>query len=142
MSNMKSFLESLEKNTSKQVLSEDALEVVKGGKGWYYVPKQSFLNGILRVAVHEVSEDSWEILYCAPESKATGKAKEGGKGLMAHKEIETYQTLLKEEVEGSPNALKGWVPKTTWKGNFEECLKKCVDLVQGKSSSVPTAFKK
>ena len=142
---MKNFLDGLEKRAEGKPLFEatDAYEVVQAGgkKDWYYVPKQDFLNGILRVAVHEVSDDKWEIIYCAPGSTASDKAKKGGKNLMANKEIEDFVNMLNEEVEGSPNTIKGWTVKTKWDGSFEECLNKCIDLVQGKTSSIPAAFK-
>lgn len=141
---MKKFLEALETNAGKKnLLNEDALEVVKSGKGWYYVPKQTFLGGLMKVAVHEVSDNKWEILYCAPESKISAGAKKGAEDLMAHKEIEHFQKLLSEEVEGSPNSLKGWAVKgKPWQGSFENCLKKCVDLVEGKADATPVGFKK
>lgn len=122
----------------------DAYEAAKGAGNWVYVPKKDFLNGLLKVAVAEKSADSWEILYCAPAAKGTEKGKEAGKKLMAgtEQEILRYQSLLSEEVEGAPEELKGWQVKTKWSGNFEECLKKCVGLVQGAADAVPSQFKK
>lgn len=141
--NMDKLVEGLEKRVN--LFEEaDAYEAAKSAGSWVYVPKKEFLNGLLKVAVAEKSADKWEILYCAPAAKGSEKGKEAGKKLMAgtEAEIKHYQSLLSEEVEGAPNELKGWQVKTRWSGNFEECLKKCVGLVQGAADAVPSSFKK
>ena len=141
---MTKLVEGLESRAAKSLFEEaDAYEAAKGAGGWVYVPKKDFLNELLKVAVAEKSADKWEILYCAPAAKGSEKAKAAGKKLMAgtEQEILKYQALLSEEIEGSPNELKGWQVKTTWSGSFEECLKKCVGLVQGAADAVPSNFK-
>ena len=142
---MKKFMDTLEKNSSAKALFEqmDAMEAIKGS-GWYYVPKKSFLDGLLKVAVHEVGPDKWEILYCSPASKAGAAAKAGAKKLMAGKEIERLQDLvvMNEEVEGDKAGLKGWMVKRKWSGKFEDALKKCINLVQKKSDADTSAFQK
>jgi hypothetical protein len=143
------FIESLEDKATKSLFEDgaDAFASISGKQGWYYVPKKEFLNGLLKVAVHEVAPDKWEILYCAPGSKESAKSATAGKKLMAQSkenDIQKYQRMLSEEVEGAPDTLKGWVVKedATWTGNFEGCLKKCVGLVQGEAGAVPSQFKK
>lgn len=141
--NMNRLVEGLEKRVN--LFEEaDAYEAAKGAGTWGYVPKKEFLNGLLKVAVIEQSADKWEILYCAPLSKGSEKGKKVGKKLMAgtEQEILGYQSLLSEELEGAPDELKGWQVKTRWSGSFEECLKKCVGLVQGAADAVPSSFKK
>jgi hypothetical protein len=141
MSGMDKFFEGLEKRASLAEAMESADTAVKG-EGWYYVPKKTFLGGTLKPIVHEVAADKWEIMFCAPETGASKKTEKGAEDLMASKHIEYLQSLvLNEEVEGDKSGLNKWYVKAKWGGSFEECLKKCVSLVEGKADAVPTQFK-
>jgi hypothetical protein len=145
--NLNSFNEALEKR-AKSVLTEAEAKDMSAKKaadqdGWFYFPKKSYMGGTMKPLVREVSPDKWEILFCAPQSKASKKAEKGGEELMASKEMQKYINLLNEgTVEGDKGALDDWYVKAKWSGPFEECLKKCVSIVEGKTEAVPSQFKK
>ena len=136
---MKNFLEQLERQSMESPLFEesDAMSVIQGSSGdWWYVPKDAYFNDLVRVAIHEVGEDDWEIYYCAMGSRSAA-ANPGAEEV----EFESINSVLygdnnlNEEIEGDQAALKGWVVKSKWAGDFGECLKRCVAVVQGDSAS-------
>jgi len=143
--NLKDFNESLNKRVgSKSVLAEASEFVMDKGK-WNYVPKKSFLGGLLRVVVTEDSKDKWTIHYLAPASKASEGARKG-----AAKHMEDMQRLinlstsmmLDEEVEGNAKDIEGWAVKGTWTGKYSDCINKCINLVEGKADAEVSKYTK
>jgi len=139
---METLFEGLEKMARIQEAMETADQVVKGS-GWFYVPSKTYLGGTLKPIVHEINDKKWEILFCAPQTSVSSKAQKGAKSLMASKEIEKYQELIvNEAVEGDTSNLNKWYVKARWSGSFEDTLKKCVAIVEGKSDAAPSNFVK
>lgn len=136
--------ESLEKR-AKSLMEATEMSAADAAKedGWFYFPNKEFMGGTMKPLVREVSADKWEILFCAPQTGASKEAEKGAEDLMASKEISRYINLLEEgTVEGDKSALSKWYVKARWNGSFEECLKKCVSIVEGKTDAVPSNFKK
>ena len=135
---MENFLEELEKRSLDTPLFEesDAMSVVQGASGdWWYVPKDAYFNGLVRVAIHEASADNWEIYYCAIGARSAMANPDATEVQLDHMINQVAMGKgLNEEVEGDVQALKGWAVKSQWAGNFGECLKKCVAIVQGKAA--------
>lgn len=142
--NMKSFNESLESRA--KVLVEEtgsSAEDVTKEDGWFYFPEKSFMGGTMKPLIREVSENKWEILFCAPQTGVSKETEKGAEDLMASKEMAKYINLLNEgTVEGDKKSLSKWYVKAKWSGSFEDCLKKCVSIVEGNSQEVPSQFKK
>lgn len=161
MNSMNKFLSELEKRA-------DLFEAVKGKDfkdlatetgakpdDWFYVAKKEFLDGLLKVGVHEISEDRWEILYCAPQTSALATTEKAMDDLMAAPEPEEAEPqaesrfrrkslpMLNETVEGdnSPQTLKSWYVADRWTGDFKTCLDKCIEIVQGKGAGIPQHFR-
>ena len=132
---LRAFNESLNKKAGSK-LNEEAGEFVFDNS-WHYVPKKSFLNGLLRVVVKEDSDNKWSIHYLAPGSKSSEGAKKGAAKHMEDMQrlINLSASVIKEEVEGDQEAIKGWTVKGSWSGSFEQCIEKCIDLVQGKGTA-------
>jgi hypothetical protein len=142
---MGNFLNELEKRSEGSPLFEasDAMSVIEGASGdWWYVPTEPYFNRLMRVAIHEVSANSWEILYCkqgSPAELAQQAAAAGGADIEPEMNIDDSMNriafaddMISESVEGDAGVLKGWtVVEPTWKGEFGECLLRCVAIVQG-----------
>jgi hypothetical protein len=159
------FVESLEKKAGGSLFEQGpgagagrivpADQVISDGAGgWFYVPKQTFLSKSMKVAVHEIDKDKWQIFYMAPLSGASEKARTGAAKLAARgaareepetavEEIQKYTRMLNENIEGDAKALPNWFVKVkSPEMSFEDCIKTCVDLVKGKADAIPTAFKR
>jgi len=139
---LKAFNESLSTKAGNTL--NEAGEFVFDKSQWHYVPKKSFLNGLLRVVVREDGNDKWSIHYLAPGSTATASAKKGAKKHMEDMQhlINLSASMMTEEVEGDANAVKGWTAKGSWSGTFEACIEKCINIVQGKADSEMSKFTK
>ena len=137
---LKAFNESLENKAGGSMLNE-AGEFTFDKGAWHYVPKKSFLNGLLRVVVKEEGNDKWAIHYLAPGSKSSEGAKKGAAKHMEHL-IALSTSMMNEEVEGDQKDVEGWAIKGSWSGSFEQCIEKCINLVQGKSDGELSKFTK